>query len=344
MIIDLIYESFYFNKIEIFVMHADRKRRARQFLLFFLYTLGFLSIVSSGGGNGDGDGDESITYNYTVTSANYFTGGQQVAVIRFGISGSCSDVKDVTSGITRVGDGTVTTPGTVSFSFTTDITPPMFESVYIDNNASGNLDNGDRVWGDNPNDLIGACWDNFSTDQVFDWEVVAIQLQDFLTLAQSSIIYTGPPQAFRGEPGLELGLTMKNSVIADTNCSGYSDGVPGKPCFISPQSIDINPGSDNNLINSGIKQAIPVAVLGSTKFDATQIDFSTVRLGAGRASPTHAGHVEDVNNDGFMDMIFHFNSQEAGIVCGDTVATLMGEVFAGTRFIGTDAVKTIDCN
>jgi hypothetical protein len=124
----------------------------RGMLLSIAYILGVIGIVASGGGGG-GDGDDDsggdgggTTYNYTVTSATFFTGGQQVAVVRFGISDSCSNTTGVTSAITRVGSGTVDTPGTVSFSFTTEITPPMFESVYIDNNASGNLDNLPGNW------------------------------------------------------------------------------------------------------------------------------------------------------------------------------------------------------
>jgi hypothetical protein len=88
---------------------------------------------------------------------------------------------------------------------------------------------------------------------------------------------------------------------------------------------------------------IPVAVLGSTDFDATQVDFSTVTFGVNGASPAHDGHVEDVNGDGYPDMVFHFKTQDTGIVCGDTEATLMGETFDGIQFTGTDTVKTVGC-
>jgi hypothetical protein len=174
---------------------------------------GFIVGLSACGDDDDGGG--GTTYNYTVTSTTFFTGGQQVAVIRFSISGSCSAPTGVTSAIKRVGAGTVGNPGNVSFSFKTEVTPPMFESVYIDNNASGNLDSGDRVWGDNPNDLFGACFNDFNTDQTFDWEVVAAQFQAGLGLSQPSIIYTGASQAFRSEPGSEPELMIDNAIIVD---------------------------------------------------------------------------------------------------------------------------------
>jgi hypothetical protein len=109
-------------------------------------------------------------------------------------------------------------------------------------------------------------------------------------------------------------------------------------------SIDIKPGSDPNPVNPKSKGVIPVAVLGSIDFDATQIDFSTVKFGLAEAPPAHDGHVEDVNDDGFMDMMFHFKVQATGIVCGETEATLTGATFGGIQFNGTDAVKTVGCN
>jgi len=109
-------------------------------------------------------------------------------------------------------------------------------------------------------------------------------------------------------------------------------------------TIDIKPGSDPvNPVNSKSKGVIPVAVLGSMDFDATQVDFSTVEFGPGKASPVHDGHVENVNGDGFEDMVFHFNTQGTGITCGDTEATLLGETFGGDAFSGTDSVKTARC-
>jgi len=79
---------------------------------------------------------------------------------------------------------------------------------------------------------------------------------------------------------------------------------------------------------------ISVAVLGSVDFDATLVDFSTVAFGPGEASPVHDGHVEDVNGDGFFDTVLHFNTQETGIQCGDTEATLTGETFDGQSITG----------
>ena len=58
----------------------------------------------------------------------------------------------------------------------------------------------------------------------------------------------------------------------------------------------------------------------------------------------HDGHVDDVNNDGFTDMVFHFSSKDTGIACGDSEATLTAQTFDGEEINGTDSVKTAGCN
>ena len=83
----------------------------------------------------------------------------------------------------------------------------------------------------------------------------------------------------------------------DTSAASLeASGVP--QTSVIPIPIDIKPGSDPNSINLKSKGIFPVAVLGSMDFDATQIDFSTVRFGSDEATPAHDGHVEDVNNHG----------------------------------------------
>ena len=107
--------------------------------------------------------------------------------------------------------------------------------------------------------------------------------------------------------------------------------------------IDIKPGSWPNSINTRNKGVIPVAILGSSDFDATQVDVTTVEFGPDGAAPVHDGHVDDVNNDGHPDFVVHFKTLDTGIACGDTDATLTGETFDETAIEGTDSVKTVGC-
>jgi hypothetical protein len=102
-------------------------------------------------------------------------------------------------------------------------------------------------------------------------------------------------------------------------------------------------------VNPRSKGVIPVAVLTTvaadgTVFDATQVDPATVAFGPGGAPEVHnRGHIEDVDNDGDLDMVLHFDTQLSGIACGDTEAILTGMTYAGVEFEGKDSIKTAGC-
>jgi len=116
-------------------------------------------------------------------------------------------------------------------------------------------------------------------------------------------------------------------------------------------SVDIKPGSDPNSINPRSRGKIPVAILttsiadsDSLDFDAVQVDATTVTFGPDGASIAHSQtHVKDVDGDGDSDLVLHFKTQETGISCGDTEASLTGETFGGESITGTDWVKTSGC-
>lgn len=105
-------------------------------------------------------------------------------------------------------------------------------------------------------------------------------------------------------------------------------------------SIDIKPGSEPNSINPKSKGVIPVAILTTDTFDATTVDADTVRFGPGAAVKAHKKvHVEDVDSDGDLDLVLHFRTQDTGIVCGDTSASLVGATFGGQAIEGSDSIK-----
>jgi len=114
--------------------------------------------------------------------------------------------------------------------------------------------------------------------------------------------------------------------------------------FMLNVGLDIKPGSKRNPINLRSKGNIPVAILTSDTFDATQVNWETVRFGPTGATERHQRvHVRDADYDGDMDVILHFKIRDTGILCSDTDATLTGETFSGEEITGSDVIKIVKC-
>jgi hypothetical protein len=113
--------------------------------------------------------------------------------------------------------------------------------------------------------------------------------------------------------------------------------------------IDIRPGTYPNSIKCNKeKVVISVAILTTGDFDATTVDHTTVTFeGAGEThvdggSGAPKRHETDVDEDGDIDLVFHFRSGETVLTCESTVGVLTGETFAGVPILGTDSVNMID--
>lgn len=149
------------------------------------------------------------------------------------------------------------------------------------------------------------------------------------------------------------GLVPSNNTIRvmleDFSGSG---GVAGDVFFdnvrltVKPINIDIDikPGSFPNSINPRNRGVIPVAILTTATFDAATVDPTTVFFGktGTEAAPVQSA-LEDVDGDVDTDLILHFNTQDTGIMCGDTSASLTGETFDGQAIEGSDSIKTAGC-
>jgi hypothetical protein len=113
-------------------------------------------------------------------------------------------------------------------------------------------------------------------------------------------------------------------------------------------AVDIKPGSYPNSIN--IKRTtgvIAVAVLGGDDFDVSTIDVASLRFGPDQAVPAHdlrnpMQHVEDVDGDGYLDLVSHYVVGETGLEVGDTEACLIGATLGGTPIEGCDSVRVFE--
>jgi len=161
-----------------------------------------------------------------------------------------------------------------------------------------------------------------------------------------------------GGPGVLAGWNWNfvGDSSTGSNFAGTQGGSPAGPWGLSfPDltrsafqingiAIDIKPGSLPNSINPRSNGVIPVAILTTPTFDATTVDPLTVRFGPNGAVEAHGrGHIEDADRDGDLDLVLHFRTQDTGIVCGDTSASLTGETFSGQAIEGSDSIRTVGC-
>jgi hypothetical protein len=107
-------------------------------------------------------------------------------------------------------------------------------------------------------------------------------------------------------------------------------------------AIDVKPGSDPNCFNNNGHGVIPVAILGTTDFDVTQVDLESLLFDGlevrvrGNRGPQCS--FEDSNADIYLDLVCHFEDEPNNWLVGDTTATLVGTLLDNTPFIGTDSI------
>ena len=126
----------------------------------------------------------------------------------------------------------------------------------------------------------------------------------------------------------------------------YENGLKGKGYEqVLDVDIDIKPGSFPNAINRESKSTVPVAILGASGLDASDVDPATVALAGApvktKKNGTLQATLEDVNDDGLDDLVVHVVTEELDLDEDDTVAVLEGELYDGTPLEGSDSVKIV---
>jgi endo-1,4-beta-xylanase len=111
---------------------------------------------------------------------------------------------------------------------------------------------------------------------------------------------------------------------------------------IAEVAIDVKPGSSRNPIHPRSRGVVPVALLGSDTFDVLDVDPATLVFGPRRTGIAHrrGPALEDVDDDGLLDLIGHFRVRRTGIAPGDEEACLSGRNLDGEAFRGCDAIQT----
>ncbi len=110
--------------------------------------------------------------------------------------------------------------------------------------------------------------------------------------------------------------------------------------------LDVKPGETSSVINLRGRGTLPAAVLGAADFHTASIDRSSLRLaGAPPRVSTSTGEPacgqEDVNSDGWADLLCHYRTIELDPPAGATSLVLEGRTLDGQRIRGEDSVSVL---
>lgn len=140
----------------------------------------------------------------------------------------------------------------------------------------------------------------------------------------------------------------------DIGLSAWVNMIRGFLQEPTPVEVDVKPGSAENPVNLASFAKLPVALLTTNSFDATTVNPATLTLGDGDGNDTPLAtrgqgvlmaNAEDVDLDGDLDLILHFNTKDLGanddLTETSTVLVLKGLTHDGTPIRGTDAVNVV---
>lgn len=141
------------------------------------------------------------------------------------------------------------------------------------------------------------------------------------------------------------GIFVSTSVTGSLTNGDYTLTISGVSPAVQQIHIDVKPGSTGLApVNPKAKGVIPVALLGSPTFNPFDIKVQSLRFGSTGNEQSYrrcANEGEDVNGDGVLDRVCHFENQEANFDDDEDRAILKGEKKDGTMFEGSNMLKVV---
>jgi hypothetical protein len=114
----------------------------------------------------------------------------------------------------------------------------------------------------------------------------------------------------------------------------------------STMTIDIKPGSPENVIRAGAKRVIPVAILGSGDLDVIAINPRTIRLNGvdimlvGKSDKSLCHHT-DINDDSYEDLVCDVRTTGYKVVEGEYTIILKAATYNGESLRGEDRIRIV---
>jgi uncharacterized delta-60 repeat protein len=155
--------------------------------------------------------------------------------------------------------------------------------------------------------------------------------------------------------GKAVAVQSDGRIVAAGTVSDPTDPVSGFPQSkfglarfdggLIPVTIDIKPGDFPNTINPKSGGQLPVAILSNATFHApTMVDLASPTFGRTGTENSLAfchRNGQDVNADGFLDLVCNFHIPLTGLQAGDVHGVLMGKTTAGAPLQGQDSVNIL---
>ena len=139
------------------------------------------------------------------------------------------------------------------------------------------------------------------------------------------------------------GGTTTDSPFFDSGT--YILRISGVSPAVRQVAVEVKPGNDRiKAVNPRSRGKIPVAILGSQKFNALNVNKSSLTFGSTGDEPSlHRcnWHGKDVNGDGYVDLVCHFYTQRAKLKWTDEDGVLKGVSNDGEAFSGRAWLKAV---
>ena len=111
-------------------------------------------------------------------------------------------------------------------------------------------------------------------------------------------------------------------------------------------TIDIKPGSPENIVRAGAKRVIPIAIFGSSELDVIAINPRTIRLNGvdimlvGKSDKSLC-HQADINEDSYEDLVCDVRTTGYKVVEGEYTIILKAGTYNGESLRGEDRIRIV---